>query len=401
MKYEFKNENGETLSGRLEQPAGEPRAYALFAHCFTCTKDLVAASSISKKLTEYGVAVLRFDFTGLGNSDGDFANTNFSSNVQDLVAAFHCLKNDFHAPEILVGHSLGGAAVLKAASLLPEIKAVVTLGAPSEVDHVSHLFQDNLEEIEEKGEAKVDLAGRPFTIKKQFVDDLKSNTVLDCVKNFKKSLLVMHSPIDNTVSIDHAGAIFSAAKHPKSFVSLDSADHLLLNRKDAEYAAGTIGAWLDRYLKERPNDHKALKVQKGEVVVKSRQGLKFTHDVYSKNHQLVADEPKSVKGDDLGMNPYELLLSSLGSCTAMTMKMYAERKGIQLSNVEVRLNHQKIHAEDCETCETEKGMVDQIDKHIHIEGEFTEEQKQRILEIAERCPVNRTLQSEIVIKSHH
>ncbi len=398
MKFDFPNSNGEILSGKLELPIGRPKAYALFAHCFTCSKDIIAPNVISRKLTDNGIAVLRFDFTGLGNSQGDFSNTNFSSNVEDLISASEELGRQFKAPEILIGHSLGGAAVLKAATKLNDIKAVVTLAAPSSVDHVSHLFANDIEKIEKEGVAEVQLAGRTFTIKKQFINDINETEILKEVRNFKKALLVMHSPFDDTVGIEHASKIYDAAKHPKSFITLDSADHLLMNRNDASYAADIIGAWVQRYILQ---SFEKPKLGKGEVIVQSRPQGKFTHDVFTKDHAFIADEPKSVKGNHLGMNPYEILLASLGACTAMTLRMYADRKGIDLKDTKVRLKHEKIHAKDCEDCETKTGLVDKIDKEIFIEGDFDEGQKQRLLEIAERCPVNKTLQSEIKIMSHH
>lgn len=393
MKFDFPNRQGEILSGNLELPAEKPIAYALFAHCFTCSKDIIAPNIISKTLTKSGIAVLRFDFTGLGNSQGDFENTNFSSNVDDLLSACEHLGKEFEAPELLIGHSLGGAAVLKAASKLSSIKAVVTIGAPSSVDHVKHLFSDDIEEIKNKGQAVVDLAGREFTIKKQFIDDIMSTDVLDEVKDFKKALLVMHSPTDNTVSVEHAASIFSSAKHPKSYVSLDDADHLLMNRTDATYAGEVIGAWAQRYISKRGDE--VRKLETGKVYVKTRKGAKYTNDVSTTEHESVADEPESVKGNNLGMTPYEYLLAGLGACTSMTIKMYAEHKGLTIDEVEVILSHQKIDAKDCEDCETESGKVDVISKNIRIEGDLTEEQENRIREIAERCPVNRTLQSEV------
>lgn len=397
MKFDFPNQNGETLSGRLELPKTEPRAYALFAHCFTCSKDIVAANVISKALTKNNIAVLRFDFTGLGNSQGDFANTNFSSNVEDLISACEELSKRFKSPEIIIGHSLGGAAVLKAATQLDDVKAVVTIGAPSSVEHVAHLFQQDLITINKEGQANVKLAGRDFTIKKQFIDDIKEVDVLNGVKAFKKALLVFHSPVDDTVSIDHAANIFKAAKHPKSFVTLDNADHLLMKKEDASYVADVLGSWVDRYILKHEN--KIVKVPKGSVLVRSRTGSKFTQDIFTNDHHLVADEPASVKGENLGMNPYELLLAGLGACTSMTVKMYAERKGIQFDDVSVTLSHSKIHAKDCEDCESTSGKVDVIHKNIEIKGNFTSEQEKRLYEIAEMCPVNKTLQSEIKIKN--
>jgi uncharacterized OsmC-like protein/esterase/lipase len=399
MKFNFQNQTGETLSGRLELPQGPLYAFALFAHCFTCSKDVVAASTISRKLTDKGLAVLRFDFTGLGNSEGDFSNTNFSSNVQDLISAYKALSEKYQAPQVLVGHSLGGAAVLKAAPELPEVKAVVTIGAPSSVEHVSHLFANDIQQINEKGEAAVQLAGREFLIKKQFIDDIQQIEVLSGVQAMKKALLVLHSPVDNTVSIDHAAEIFLAAKHPKSFVTLDTADHLLMNRQDATYAADLIGSWVSRYIDTDESKAK-YSLKENEILVTNRKGFKYTQDIHGHRHSIVADEPKSVKGDDLGMNPYELLLSSLGACTAMTIRMYADRKNFDLQNVEVKLSHERIYAQDCDDCHSTTGKVDQIHKHIKIEGHLTTEERARLLEIAERCPVNKTLQSEVKVRSY-
>lgn len=388
------------LSGRLELPATKPKAFALFAHCFTCSKDIIAPNVISKTLASRGIGVLRFDFTGLGNSQGDFSNTNFSSNVEDLLNACSSLSKEFKAPEILIGHSLGGAAVLKAAPLMESVKAVVTIGAPSGADHVAHLFSGNMDEIVKDGKAQVNLAGRKFTIKKQFLDDIKEVTILDGVKHFKKALLVMHAPLDNTVGVEHATKIFSAALHPKSYVSLDSADHLLMNRKDAKYAADVISSWVTRYISCKDTENTpSVFVNDGEVMVSSRNGAKFTQDIYTKNHHVVADEPLSVKGDNLGMNPYELLMAGLGACTSMTMKMYADLKNIPLEGVEVKLKHEKIHAKDCDECETKTGKIDHIQKEISLKGPLTEEQKSKLHEISEKCPVNRTLKAEIRIDS--
>ncbi|MGB3222348.1 MAG: alpha/beta fold hydrolase [Desulforhopalus sp.] len=394
MKIDFPNKQGEILSGRLELPAATPRTYALFAHCFTCSKDFIAANVISKTLAENGIGVLRFDFTGLGNSQGDFSNTNFSSNIDDLISACAYLAKEFGEPELLIGHSLGGAAVLKAAEQMEHVKAVVTIAAPSDVHHLTRLFGDNLETIEGKGEADITLAGRSFTVKKQFLDDIKGTSLLDGINNFRKALLVLHAPFDKIVSIDHAEKIFKAAKHPKSFITLDSADHLLSKRSDARYAAKVCAAWVDRYLSasaEQPD------IAEKVVQVSARRGARFTQDIRTSDHHLVADEPLSFKGDNLGMNPYELLLASLGACTSMTMKMYADRKGIALEDVVVELQHEKIHAKDCAECETKDGKIDKIFKTIELTGQLSDEQKKRLFEIAERCPVNRTLKSEIVV----
>ncbi len=402
MKFDFTNKSGETLSGRIEMPVGTPRAYAIFAHCFTCTKNISAAATIARNLSGMGIAVLRFDFTGLGNSDGDFSNTNFSSNVEDLVCAFDALKKTYTAPSILIGHSLGGAAVLKASMILDEIKSVVTIGAPSCTGHVSHLFDQDIDKIERSGEATVDLAGRKFKIKKQFLEDLKESEVLTGLSKLKKAFLITHSPIDDTVSVDHAAKIFGALKHPKSFVSLDTADHLVTKKSDAAYIAELISSWLVRYLPEQNVEKvKRPNVSENEIVVIADMSKKFTQNVYSKDHHVIVDEPLSYKGDNLGLTPYGQLLAGLGACTTMTIKMYAERKGLKIDHIETRLSHNKIHANDCNDCETSEGRVDEITKFIKVEGDLTNEQLERIYEIAEKCPVNKTLQSEIKIRSQH
>ncbi len=395
MKFDFQNKQGHTLSGQLEIPSKKPVAYALFAHCFTCSKNIIAPSTISKTLTDSGIAVLRFDFTGLGNSEGDFANTNFSSNVEDLLSACEALSQKYDAPKLLIGHSLGGAAVIKAAAKLSHVSAIATIAAPSDVEHVTHLFKDSIDAINDHGEADVQLAGREFKIKKQFIEDLKGTSILDDLKKMRKSILVLHSPIDDTVSVEHASKIFMAAHHPKSFISLDQADHLLMNRDDATYAGEVIGAWALKFLHAKKEIGPT--VEKDSVLVKSRIHNNFTQDIYTKDHHIVADEPKSLKGNNLGMNPYELLLSSLGACTSMTLKMYAQRKELKLEGVEVLLKHQKIHAKDCEHCESQTGMIDVIEKTIKIEGDLSSEQRDRLYEIAEKCPVNKTLKSEIKI----
>lgn len=380
-------------------PKGTPNSYALFAHCFTCTKDIFAANRIAKGLTDNGIAVLRFDFTGLGASEGEFANTNFTSNVDDLVAASNHMRKTLSAPEIIIGHSLGGAAVLSAAKHIPESKAVITIGAPADPAHVVHNFESSIKEIEDTGEAEVLLVGRPFRIQKQFIDDVKEQNLKNDIEKLKKALLVFHAPLDQTVGIENAADIYNAAKHPKSFISLDNADHLLTKRADADYVANVISSWVDRYIGNQ--DAKAVKIpnaKKDTVVVAETGDGKFTNVVVTgSGHIFSADEPQSVGGDNSGPTPYDLLLAALGACKSMTMRMYANHKGYNLDRAEVKLSHSKIHAEDCSECETEKGKVDHIDTEINITGDLTSEERQKIFEIAEKCPVHRTITSEIII----
>jgi putative redox protein len=394
-KLSFTGAGGQELAARFDKPRGRTHGVALFAHCFTCTKDIFAASRIAAGLASRGIAVLRFDFTGLGHSEGEFANTNFSSNVGDLVAAADHLRSLGTAPKIVIGHSLGGAAVLAAAGRIPEAVAVATIGAPADPGHVRHLFQAARPEIEAKGEAEVLLAGRPFTIKKQFLEDIEATRLEEAIAGLRKALLVFHAPRDTTVGIENAGRIFAAAKHPKSFVSLDDADHLLTRHEDATYVAEVLAAWAGRYLgltEEAP-----LKAAAGTVVVQETGEGKFTQRIAAGAHQLRADEPESVGGDDSGPGPYDLVLAGLGACTSMTLRLYAERKGWPLSRVTVTLTHDKIHAEDCADCETKSGRLDRIERRLSIEGEIDDEQRARLLDIAVKCPVQRTLESEVVV----
>tara|TARA_Y100000588_G_scaffold370358_3_gene440394 strand:- start:7626 stop:8831 length:1206 start_codon:yes stop_codon:yes gene_type:complete len=386
------NSEGLELSARLDLPAdSEAFAFALFAHCFTCTKNIRAISHISDALTREGIAVLRFDFTSLGESD--FADTNFSSSVSDLVNAADWLGAHHHAPTILIGHSLGGAAVLQAAASIPTARAVATIGAPGDPAHVTHLLESSREKIESAGEAVVKLAGRPFRIKKQFLDDLQDQALTDTVSRLKRALLIFHSPIDNTVGIENASALYTAARHPKSFVSLDQADHLLSAEPDARYTGHVIAAWAQKYI-DTPTPASPADHHEDEVVVHTgAEGYKT--DIRAGNHGLVADEPVDVGGTD----PYDYLLTSLGSCTGMTLRMYADRKKWPLEGVTVHLRHGRIHAEDCEDCKTKEGRVDVIRKTIAFEGPLSKDQKTRLLEIADRCPVHRTLSGEIRIET--
>ncbi|MCZ6454604.1 MAG: alpha/beta fold hydrolase, partial [Alphaproteobacteria bacterium] len=390
--------SGESLAARLDAPDTLPRAYALFAHCFTCTKDIFAASQIARSLAEAGVAVLRFDFTGLGHSDGEFANTNFSSNVGDLVAAADHLRANYAAPALLIGHSLGGAAVLAAAGDIPECKAVVTLGAPADPGHVAHLFGEAAANIEAEGEAEVSIGGRPFRVQKQFLDDIREQTLDDRIANLGRALLVLHSPYDRIVGIESAAAIFAAAKHPKSFISLDTADHLMTSRDDAVYAAAALAAWASRYLPaEEPADAATITAGDGEVVVGETGENPFAQAIAAGPHRLRADEPPRFGGGDTGPTPYGLLLAALGACTSMTLRMYANRKKLPLERVVVRLRHDKIHAEDCTECETKVGKIDRIERTIELTGDLDDATRQRLLEIADKCPVHRTLERENLI----
>lgn len=404
-KLTFPGSQGATLAARLEMPDGEPAAYALFAHCFTCTKDIFAAGRIAETLAARGIAVLRFDFTGLGASEGDFAHTNFTSNVEDLVKAADFLRDKYAAPKILIGHSLGGAAVLAAAHRVPEAVAVATIGAPADPSHVMHLLREKRAEIEAKGEAEVHLAGRPFRISKQFLDDIATYSNEGKLAKLSKALLIFHAPLDKHVGIENAGLIFQAAKHPKSFVSLDDADHLLSRRSDAVYVAEVLAAWAARYIGAKPTKEATTSAE-GHVVV-TEQGAdperaisRLAQDVLSGRHRLAADEPVAAGGSDLGPNPYDYLLAGLGACTSMTLRLYADRKQWPLEKVTVRLSHEKIHASDCADCETKEGRIDQIEREIEIEGPLDAAQRQRLLEIAEKCPVHRTLHSEIKIVSN-
>ena len=397
-KLTFTGADGAELAARLDLPAGAPRAYALFAHCFTCTKDIFAAARIAAGLAEQGIAVLRFDFTGLGHSQGEFANTNFSSNVGDLLRAADYLRETRAAPKIVIGHSLGGAAVLAAAPDIPEAVAVATIGAPAEPAHVQHLFQQARPEIEAKGEAEVLLAGRPFRIRRQFLEDIEKQRLAAAIGSMRKALMVFHAPRDATVGIENAGEIFQAAKHPKSFVSLDDADHLLSRKQDAVYVATVLAAWASRYL-DQPEEVEALRAAPGTVVVQETGEGRFTQRIAVGKHTLRADEPADFGGNDTGPTPYDLLLAGLGACTSMTMRMYAARKRWPLERVTVTLHHEKIHAEDCADCETKEGRIDRIARSLAFEGELDEAQQAKLLEIADKCPVHRTLENEVLVET--
>jgi uncharacterized OsmC-like protein/fermentation-respiration switch protein FrsA (DUF1100 family) len=397
-RFQFTGEGGHQLAAALDLPDREPQAYALFAHCFTCGKDGLAARRIALALAAKGIAVLRFDFTGLGSSEGEFANSTFASNVADLVRAADHLRETRMAPAILIGHSLGGAAILAAAGQIPDAKAVVTIAAPSDPAHVTGLFRDRIEDIRSRGKVEVSLAGRPFQISREFLDDIAEHGLMAHIAGLHKALLVMHSPTDDTVGIDNATRIFVAAKHPKSFVSLAGADHLLSGKRDAAYVADVIAAWAARYLDAvAPEQAADLGEAPRNVVVRETRDSKFQQTVSVGPHRLLADEPVGAGGEDSGPGPYDFLLAGLGACTSMTMRMYADRKSLPLERVTVTLKHSKIHAEDCAECETEAGMLDQIDRVIAMDGALDAEQRERLMEIADKCPVHRTLTSEIHI----
>ena len=396
-KINFLSASGNSLSGVLEAPSGiTPHNYVIFAHCFTCNKNLNAIRHISTALTANGFAVLKFDFTGLGESEGDFSQTSFTSNVSDLVKAAEFLTDHYSAPALLVGHSLGGAAVLAVAGKVASVKAVATIGAPFAPEHVEHLFEGAQDQFDQTGQAKVNIGGRPFVIGKQFVDDIRAQDPVKTVKQLKRALMILHSPQDTIVGIDNAASIYKAAKHPKSFISLDGADHLLTNSQDAIYAGNTIAAWAARYLVIPAEVN--LQTHE-EVVVRLDSETGYTTHMQAGKHKLVADEPVSVGGADLGPSPYGYLLAGLGACTAMTLKMYARRKKWDLQSVDVHLSHDKIHADDCD-CELEgddKGRLDKINRLIDVRGNLDNEQVNRLLEIADRCPVHKTLESEVLV----
>ncbi|WP_417774351.1 alpha/beta fold hydrolase [Stappia sp.] len=400
VRLTFKGHDGSDLSARLDLPAGPVRAYALFAHCFTCSKDLTAARRLAEALTGAGIAVLRFDFTGLGGSGGDFASTNFSSNVADLLKAADHLRERHEAPKLLIGHSLGGAAVLAAAHGIPEAVAVATIGAPADAEHVTRSFHADLGRIREEGKATVTLEGRAFTIERQFLEDVSAQNLTDRIVHLRKALLVLHAPRDAVVGIDNATDIFVAARHPKSFVSLDNADHLLSDPRDAAYAAGVIAAWAERYLQSEPAPAGEEPDPQGVLVSETGLG-RYQATAKSGSHRLIADEPEAVGGLDSGPSPYDYLSVALGACTVMTLRMYAEHKGIAVGRLSARVIHGKVHAKDCTDCSQEQkargGKVDRFERRIRIEGEVDDATRARLIEIADKCPVHRTLEAGAAI----
>ena len=398
-RFQFTGEGGHQLAASLDLPEAEPVAYALFAHCFTCGKDVLAAKRIAVALAAKGIAVLRFDFTGLGSSEGDFANSTFSSNVADLVRAADHLRETKKAPAILIGHSLGGAAILAAAGLIPEARAVATIAAPSDPAHVTGLFRDRIEDIRRHGKVEVSLAGRPFHITRDFLDDIAEHGLMEHVTNLHKALLIMHSPTDDTVGIDNATRIFVAAKHPKSFVSLAGADHLLERQGATPPMSPMSSPPGPRAISSPLHPEQAADLGEAPrvVVVRETRNSKFQQTVSIGPHRMLADEPVAAGGEDSGPGPYDYVLAGLGACTSMTMRLYADRKSLPLERTTVTLKHSKIYAQDCADCETKQGMLDQVERVIAMEGNLDAEQRKRLLEIADKCPVHRTLTSEVHI----
>ena len=395
-KLTFKNKEGKALSARIEFPVEDkPLAYALFAHCFTCGKDLIASRNISRTLTSKGIAVMLFDFTGLGASEGDFESSDFSGNISDIYAASDFLKENYKAPEIIIGHSLGGAAVLFAAAQLESIKAVVTIAAPFDPYHLTKMLSKDLDKIQEEGKAEVFIGGRPFTINQSFIDDLKAHNAEETARDLRKPLLILHSPQDETVSIENAAKIYTAAHHPKSFISLDGANHLLSNKRDSEYVGNIIAGWVRRYINAEEKQEKSIQSKSKVAVLTSDES--YTTQIKAGKHHLLADEPEDVGGDDRGPTPYDLMSSALGACTSMTLQMYAKRKKWDLKEVIVHLNHDKDYAEDCVNSEKSGAKIDQFERRIELKGDLDDGQKQKLLEIADKCPVHKTLHSDVKV----
>jgi uncharacterized OsmC-like protein/alpha/beta superfamily hydrolase len=390
----FVGGGGQELAGRIERPAGTPRAWAIFAHCFTCSKDSVAAVRVSRALTAHGFGVLRFDFAGIGASGGKFEHTTFSSNVDDVVAAAGYVRSAYGVPALLIGHSLGGAAVLAAAGRIADAKAVATVGAPADVAHIEHNFADAIAEIETEGAARVELGGKMFTVRRELLEDIRNQPQMQRISAMRKALLILHAPGDMKVGIENATAIYRAAKHPKSFISLDGADHFLSKAEDAAYAADVITAWAARYVPmPEPVGH-----PEGHVVAEETGDGAYTNLVRSGRHSFLADEPVDVGGADAGPSPYDLLAGSLAACKSMTLRMYANQKKWKVDRIAVSVKHDKVHAADCADCETREGKIDVFTVSITLEGDLDEAQRAKLMEISGKCPVHRTLSSEVKIR---
>lgn len=399
QKLKITNSSGVELSASLDLPVGQkPQHYAIFAHCFTCHSNLNAVRNISRELTAHGFAVVRFDFTGLGQSQGEFADSHFSANVSDLEKVSDFISEHYMPPSLLVGHSLGGAAVLVAASRLDNIKAVATIGAPAHVSHVKRHFSSQIDELSEGEVARVNIGGRPFNINRQFVEDFDQIDLPAVVHKLKKPVLIFHSPFDKIVGIENASILYDSAFHPKSFVSLDSADHLLTQQQDSMYVGTVIGAWAQRYFAWEEDE--TLDPHEEQLVgyLDLRED-NFTTTIQTDKHTIIADEPVSVGGDNLGPSPYDLLSASLAACTTMTLKMYANRKGWDLQEVYVYVTYSKKHGVDMDVESGKKGYMDHIIKKLKFVGELSEEQKDRLKEISSRCPVHKTLSREVVFET--
>ena len=395
-KLKIPNFKGLQLNAFLELPANQkPNYFAIFAHCFTCSSSLSAVKNISRTLTSYGFGVVRFDFTGLGRSEGEFAKSHFSANVEDLIAVSNYMKSNYEAPSLLVGHSLGGAAVIAAAAQLNTVKAVATIGAPATVSHVKHLFSHDIDTIRDNVDTEVNIGGRPFKINPEFVADFDKTDLPSVVKKLRKPLLILHAPTDTVVGIKNAEQIYHNAHHPKSFVTLDNADHLLTNSKDSNYAGNVIGAWSERYFEIKENE---MLSTNGEQVVGHLNLVEdnFTTSIQTKNHSLIADEPISFDGDDFGPSPYEYLNAGLIACTAMTLKLYAQRKKWDLQEVFVYVSHSRKHSDDLNIEVEKPTYLDHISKKLKFVGNLDDAQKQRLKEIASRCPVHKTIASEVI-----
>lgn len=399
-RIHFPGAHGDRLAARLDLPHTTPLGYALFAHCFTCSKDYKAVARISRRLAEQGIAVCRFDFTGLGESQGDFAATNFSSNLDDLEAAAQFLRTHCEAPRLLIGHSLGGAAILAAASRIPEARAVVTIAAPSDTEHLGDQLLRIAPALADNESVTVEIAGRAFEVRRQLLLDLERHRMSDYLAALDRPLLILHSPADEIVGIDQAERLFQQASSPKSLVTIDGADHLLTaNRDDWQFVATMIVDWSRRYLRPQDSGQDAMPMVPAGQVVVTGGASGYETEISTGRHRMTADEPVAVGGTDQGPNPYSFLLTALGACKVITLRMYADRKGWPLEGTTVRLAHSRIHAKDCEDCESQKGRVDRIDVHLDLQGELSAEQVRRLLEISERCPVHRSLTGEVSIKT--
>lgn len=400
----FTNPSGQMLSARLDLPEGGCRFYALYVHCFTCSKDLLPASRICRFLAAQGIGVLRFDMTGLGASEGDFAETNFETNIGDILSAVEAMTRASKEPSLLIGHSLGGTAAIVASGHIPSLKAVVSINAPSHPRHVKKRFLDQEDKIVKEGSAEVMVEGRPFVIKKHFLEALEETDMQTILQNLTVPLLVMQAPDDSIVHQQNGFDLFAAAKNPKSFCALPGADHLLTDLKSSEYVASMIKAWSAPYIAETHGTLSSSPIE--SVVVAENKKGKFTQDVTWGEHIFRADEPVEIAGGlGTGPSPYDFLTAALGACTSMTLRMYADLKKIPVEHISVRVQHHKEdRPEEKEILTTlplkKPDQMDVFSREISIEGPVTAEQKASLLTIAEKCPVHKTLsrRSEIVTK---